>query len=70
MQFGKLCQNAQIPCSLAPKDQAIEITGLEDDSRKVAPGNIFFAIKGWKVNGHLFISDAVEKGAKVIVVQA
>ncbi len=69
MQFGKLCQNAQIPCSLAPKDQAIEITGLEDDSRKVAPGNIFFAIKGWKVNGHLFISDAVEKGAKVLVVQ-
>ena len=69
MQFGKLCQNAQIPCSLAQKDHAIEITGLEDDSRKVVPGNVFFAIKGWKVNGHLFISDAVDKGAKVLVVQ-
>ncbi len=69
MQFGKLCQNAQIPCSLAQKDHAIEITGLEDDSRKVAPGNVFIAIKGWKMDGHLFISDAVEKGAKVLVVQ-
>jgi UDP-N-acetylmuramoyl-L-alanyl-D-glutamate--2,6-diaminopimelate ligase len=69
MQLGTLCQQARIPCALEPEDLGIKITGLEDDSRNVAPGNMFVAIKGSKADGHLFLADAVQKGAKVLVVQ-
>jgi UDP-N-acetylmuramoyl-L-alanyl-D-glutamate--2,6-diaminopimelate ligase len=45
------------------------ITGLEYDSRKVDPGNIYFALPGLHTDGRRFIPDAIEKGAAVIVHQ-
>ena len=39
------------------------------DSRKVAPGDIFVAVKGTAVDGHDFIMTALEKGALCIVCQ-
>lgn len=47
----------------------IEVTGINHDSRKVRPGNIFVAIEGFTVDGHDFIEDVVNKGAKVIVIE-
>ncbi|MFW6134539.1 MAG: UDP-N-acetylmuramoyl-L-alanyl-D-glutamate--2,6-diaminopimelate ligase [Elusimicrobiota bacterium] len=44
-----------------------EITGIETDSRKVEPGNIFFALKGEKTHGRNYIEEALEKGAAAIV---
>lgn len=43
------------------------VTGLAWDSRKVKPGDLFFAIPGTKVDGHLFIPAAVAKGAAAVV---
>jgi UDP-N-acetylmuramoyl-L-alanyl-D-glutamate--2,6-diaminopimelate ligase len=43
------------------------VTGLEYDSRNIKPGNIYFALQGIHVDGHLYIGDAIEKGAAVIV---
>jgi UDP-N-acetylmuramoyl-L-alanyl-D-glutamate--2,6-diaminopimelate ligase len=43
------------------------VTGLEYDSRKIAPGNLYFALPGLHTDGHRFIGDAVERGARVIV---
>ena len=34
---------------------------VKTDSRKVAPGDIFIAIKGTRYDGHEFISEALEK---------
>ena len=45
------------------------ITGLVYDSRKVEPGNLYFALYGLHNNGHNFIDSAIEKGAVVIVHQ-
>ena len=45
------------------------ITGVTDDSRKVEPGNLFVAIRGLRADSHLFISDAVERGARGVVVE-
>ncbi|WP_052465318.1 UDP-N-acetylmuramoyl-tripeptide--D-alanyl-D-alanine ligase [Thermotoga profunda] len=39
------------------------------DSRKVIPGCIFVAIKGEKTDGHLYVKDALSKGAKYAVVE-
>lgn len=45
----------------------IEITGVEDDSRRVSPGNIFIARSGTKLSGRDFIPQAVQRGAVAIV---
>ena len=45
----------------------IDINGLELDSRKVKKGNLFFALKGNKLNGEKFINQAIKKGAKAVV---
>ncbi|MCD8327004.1 MAG: UDP-N-acetylmuramoyl-tripeptide--D-alanyl-D-alanine ligase [Lachnospiraceae bacterium] len=45
----------------------VEITGAELDSRKIAPGYLFFATRGERVDGHDFIPQAVKKGAVLII---
>ncbi len=47
-------------------DVSIEISDLQIDSRKIAPGSAFIAISGG-VDGHQFIEIAVEKGALAII---
>lgn len=46
----------------------IKYTGMEYDSRKIEAGNIFVALEGAVVDGHKFIKNAVENGAKAILV--
>ena len=51
-----------------PKEKKkIKITGLATNSKNVAKGNIFFALKGNKFNGEQFVKEAIKKGASVIV---
>lgn len=45
---------------------ARDIVGIAYDSRKVRDNYLFMAIKGEKVDGHMFIRDAVKRGATVI----
>ncbi len=45
----------------------VEIRGLMADSRTKRPDSIFFCIKGMKFDGHLFVAQAIENGARVIV---
>ena len=35
----------------------IEITGVDIDSRQVAPGHLFIAMRGTQVDGHQFIAN-------------
>lgn len=48
-------------------DRNVAIEGIAFDSRKVKKGYLFVAIKGLTVDGHDFISQAIEKGAVAIV---
>ena len=55
---------------VSPKDyDDFEVSSLVSDTRKVEENSIFVAIKGYTVDGHEFISEAIRKGAKAIVVQ-
>ncbi|MFW5714501.1 MAG: UDP-N-acetylmuramoyl-L-alanyl-D-glutamate--2,6-diaminopimelate ligase, partial [Brevefilum sp.] len=45
----------------------VEISGIAWDSRKVQPGDIFFALAGENYDGHQFILTAVEKGAAAVI---
>jgi UDP-N-acetylmuramoyl-tripeptide--D-alanyl-D-alanine ligase len=44
------------------------ITGWSIDSRTVAPGDLFFAIKGERLDGHVFVNTVLEQGAAAAVV--
>lgn len=45
----------------------IEIIGITDDSRQVQPGFVFVAYRGVASDGHKYISQAIQKGATVVV---
>lgn len=44
-----------------------EVTGIAYDSRQVQPGDMFFCIQGFTTDGHLYVSEAVSRGAAAIV---
>ena len=46
---------------------AIMVTGLAVDSKRVAAGNLFFALAGSHRDGRDFIGDAITAGAAAIV---
>ncbi|EXX91688.1 UDP-N-acetylmuramoylalanyl-D-glutamate--2,6-diaminopimelate ligase [Paenibacillus darwinianus] len=46
-----------------------QITGIETDSRKVKPGDLFICLPGHTVDGHDYAQDAVDRGATALVVQ-
>jgi len=48
---------------------SLEISSVASDSRKVRPGNLFVACPGPKEDGHLFIEEAIKKGAQVCVAE-
>jgi UDP-N-acetylmuramoyl-L-alanyl-D-glutamate--2,6-diaminopimelate ligase len=48
--------------------RAASISGITDDSRKVVPGFLFCAVQGTAHDGHDFVGDASERGARVAVV--
>lgn len=39
------------------------------DSRKIKPGQVFVAIKGYTVDGHKYVKNALEAGASYVVVE-
>ncbi|MDR2722033.1 MAG: UDP-N-acetylmuramyl-tripeptide synthetase, partial [Coriobacteriaceae bacterium] len=46
-----------------------EISGIAYRSDKVRPGDAFFCIVGLTTDGHTFAQDAIDRGAKVLVVE-
>lgn len=48
-------------------NDAVEISSVEADSRRVAAGSLFVAVRGVSVDGHTFISKAEAQGAAAIV---
>jgi len=45
----------------------VDFNELQFDSRKVSKNDIFFALKGTAVDGHLYIDSVIEKGVSVII---
>ncbi|MBI3456013.1 MAG: UDP-N-acetylmuramoyl-L-alanyl-D-glutamate--2,6-diaminopimelate ligase [Candidatus Rokubacteria bacterium] len=45
------------------------VRGLTDDSRRVTEGACFVAVRGLRTDGHRFIPQAVERGARAIVAE-
>ena len=52
----------------AKADLSLNIDMIESDSRKIKPNGMFVAIKGFDVDGSLYIKQAVDNGAIAIVI--
>ena len=46
-----------------------DIVGIENNSKNVKEGFLFIAIKGFSVDGHKYIENAIENGASAIMVE-
>lgn len=55
-----------LECEIVGED--CKISGLNYDSRKVQPGDVFFAIRGFKTDGHKYVEQAAANGAAAVVV--
>ena len=61
---------AGLDCVVAGDFSEMMVTGLANDSRKVKPGDLFFAVPGFVTDGKKFIPEAVSLGATGVVVQS
>ncbi|MCS6760832.1 MAG: UDP-N-acetylmuramoyl-L-alanyl-D-glutamate--2,6-diaminopimelate ligase [Candidatus Devosia symbiotica] len=50
-----------------PKKGLGAVFGLNSDSRRIEPGDIFFALPGAKVHGNQFVAEAVKRGALAVI---
>src|SRR6266581_1093257 len=48
----------------------VTVRGYSIDSRTINAGELFFAIKGPRFDGHEFVAEALQKGAAAAVVEA
>ncbi len=67
MELSELMKH--LPIVDVKNAKKIDITGLAYNSRRVESGQVFFCIKGFKADGHLYAGQAVEKGAIAVVVE-
>ena len=66
LKFVAAACGAEIPAGQAE----IKVKNACTDSRQAKAGDVFFAIKGGKFDGHDFIADVAAKGVAAIVAQA
>jgi UDP-N-acetylmuramoyl-L-alanyl-D-glutamate--2,6-diaminopimelate ligase len=69
MQLSELIKECKPWIKSISADTAVQINGIRQDSRKVGLGDVFVAVKGVSVDGHLFIDKVLEQGALVIVAE-
>ncbi|MGN0033015.1 MAG: UDP-N-acetylmuramoyl-L-alanyl-D-glutamate--2,6-diaminopimelate ligase [Candidatus Limimorpha sp.] len=68
MKTDDVLRNVRIIDSKGP--EVLEVNAIAFDSRKCGVGDAFFAVRGTRVDGHDYISKAIENGAKVVVCES
>jgi len=56
---GRLCRG----------EADLRVTSVCTDSRRIRPGQLFFALRGERFDGHCFVGQAVDAGAGAVVVE-
>ncbi|PWU01197.1 MAG: UDP-N-acetylmuramoyl-L-alanyl-D-glutamate--2,6-diaminopimelate ligase [Terriglobia bacterium] len=66
MKLGEILSGVRLTQPLSPELAAIDIRGLEYDSRRAAEGFLFFAFPGSRADGRQFAEDARKRGAAAV----
>ncbi len=69
MKLGDLLTVLENKTALPPGWLDREVQDIAHDSRKVKPGFLFVAVRGFHSDGHQFISQAIQQGATAIVAE-
>lgn len=67
MRVSDLLESIPLRSALLPSAGALEVSGLDYDSRRIKPGFLFFAFAGAKADGRSFAARALEAGAVAVV---
>ncbi len=67
MKLIELLEGVELKTPLSAEHASIEVAGLEYDSRRIAPGYVFFAFAGQRVHGAQFAREAIERGAPAVI---
>lgn len=67
VSLGELLNSIEVQETFNEKD--LSITGISYHSGKVAKGHLFVCIKGFKTDGHKYLSQAIASGAVAAVVE-
>lgn len=67
LKLERLIENIQHEVLRGNTD--VDVLGIENDSRKIQEGYMFVAIKGFSVDGHKFVNEAIEKGAVCVLIE-
>lgn len=69
MQLQQLLNSIETTVLAGTWNPDLVLPSVAFDSRQVGEGSLFIATKGTQVDGHRYIAQAVERGARVVVVQ-
>ena len=67
MTIEQVLLGVRLRRELAPGLGQVSVAGLEYDSRRVAPGYLFFAFPGARADGREFAQQAIGRGAVAAV---
>src|SRR5436305_1518170 len=59
MRFSEILRGVE----LQSRSGNAEITGIQYDSRKIKPGDLFLAMRGESTDGNRYIDSAIKQGA-------
>ena len=65
MKLGQIIKDCRV--TDVQGGEGLDISSICNDSRKVTPGSLFIAVKGYAGDGHEYISSALDKGAAAIM---
>ncbi len=69
MKLGDLLKVLDLKTTLSREALESEVRDIAYDSRKVVPGSLFVAVRGYHSDGHQFISQAIKQGATAVVTE-
>ncbi|MEK6698756.1 MAG: UDP-N-acetylmuramoyl-L-alanyl-D-glutamate--2,6-diaminopimelate ligase [Nitrospirota bacterium] len=69
MKLGELLNVVERNGSVTAGLHARDVTDVTNDSRKVKPGSLFVAVRGFHSDGHQFIPQALQQGAVAVVAE-
>lgn len=69
MKLGELITVLGTETGMTDNQRELEVRDISQDSRKVKPGSLFVAVRGFHSDGHQFIPHAFRQGAAAVVAE-